>query len=129
MAKFVAGSYATVEAVEAAVKALLEKGHKETDLLLVTNATAKKERLAKETGLDVIAETGHAENFDWKELAPLYPTFDEEALYEPSPQHPYPQLSPEQEEEQERKMQGYFSELEEGNVLIIVDAAEQPHPI
>ncbi|HRF51154.1 MAG TPA: hypothetical protein PKV29_00510, partial [Trichococcus flocculiformis] len=60
------------------------------------------------------------ENFDWKELAPLYPSFDEEALFEPSPQHPYPQLTPEQEEEQERKMQGYFSELEEGNVLIIV---------
>ena len=37
-----------------------------------------------------------------------------------APQHPYPQLSPEQEEEQERKMQGYFSELEEGNILIIV---------
>jgi len=128
MAKFVAGSYATVEAVEAAVKALLEKGHKETDLLLVTNATAKKERLAKETGLDVIAETGHAENFDWKELAPLYPTFDEEALYEPSPQHPYPQLTPEQADDQERKMQGYFSELEEGNILIIVEAAEQPRP-
>ena len=129
MAKFVAGSYATVEAVEEAIKGLLEKGHKETDLLLVTNATAKKARLAKETGLDVIAETGHDENFDWKELAPLYPTFDEEALYEPSPQHPYPQLSPEQVDEQERKMQGYFSELEEGNILIIVDAAEQPHPI
>ena len=129
MVKFVAGSYATVEAVEEAIKGLLEKGHKETDLLLVTNATAKKARLAKETSLDVIAETGHDENFDWKELAPLYPTFDEEVLYEPSPQHPYPQLSPEQEDEQERKMQGYFSELEEGNILIIVDAAEQPHPI
>lgn len=125
MAKFVAGSYATVEAVEKAIKGLLEKGHKEADLLLVTNATDKKERLAKETSIEVIAETGHDENFDWKELAPLYPTFDEEALYEPSPQHPYPQLSPEQEEEQERKMQGYFSELEEGNVLIIVDDSGQ----
>ncbi|MPM67742.1 hypothetical protein SDC9_114666 [bioreactor metagenome] len=119
MPKFVAGSYATVEAVEAAVKILLEKGHKEAALLLVTNSSDKKERLVKETGIEVITETGHAEN-DWKELAPLYPSFDEEALYEPSPQHPYPQLSPEQEDEQERKMQGYFSELEEGNVLIIV---------
>ena len=120
MSKFVAGSYPTVEAVEAAIKGLLEKGHKQTDLLLVTNSSDKKERLAKETGIEVITETGHDENFDWKELAPLYPSFDEEALYEPSPQHPYPQLSPEQEEEQERKMQGYFSELEEGNILIIV---------
>lgn len=120
MPKFVAGSYATVEAVEAAVKTLTEKGHKENDILLVTNSSDKKERLAKETGIEVITETGQDENFDWKELAPLYPSFDEEALYEPSPQHPYPQLTPEQEEEQERKMQGYFSELEEGNVLIIV---------
>jgi len=120
MSKFVAGSYATVEAVEAAVKTLLEKGHKETDLLLVTNSPDKKERLAKETGIDVITETGHDENAEWNELAPLYPAFDEEALFEPSPQHPYPQLSPDQEAEQERKMQGYFSELEEGNILIIV---------
>lgn len=120
MSKFVAGSYATVEAVETAVKGLLEKGHNETDLLLVTNSPDKKERLAKETSIEVITETGQDDNFDWKELAPLYPSFDEEALYEPSPQHPYPQLSPEQEEEQERKMQGYFSELEEGNILIIV---------
>ncbi|MPM23110.1 hypothetical protein SDC9_69574 [bioreactor metagenome] len=120
MPKFVAGSYPTVEAVEAAVKTLLEKGHKETDLLLVTNSSVKKEQLAKETGIEVITETGHDANFDWKELAPLYPSFDEEALYEPSPQHPYPQLSSEQEEEQGRKMQGYFSELEEGNILIIV---------
>jgi hypothetical protein len=129
MSKFVAGSYATVEAVETAVKGLLKKGHKETNLLLVTNSSDKKERLAKETGIEVITETGHDENAGWKELAPLYPSFDEEALYEPSPQHPYPQLSPEQEEEQERKMQGYFSELEEGNILIIVDDAEQQHPV
>ncbi|MDB6354512.1 general stress protein [Trichococcus sp. K1Tr] len=129
MSKFVAGSYATVEAVETAVKALIEKGHKETDLLLVTNSPDKKERLAKEIDIEVISETGHDDNFDWKELAPLYPSFDEEAIYEPSPQHPYPQLSPEQEEEQERKMQGYFSELEEGNILIIVDGAEQQHPV
>ena len=129
MSKFVAGSYATVEAVETAVKGLIEKGHKQTDLLLVTNSPVKKERLAKETGLEVITETGHAENFDWKELSPLYPSFDEEALYEPSLQHPYPQLSPEQEEEQERRMQGYFSELEEGNVLIIVDAVEQQQSV
>jgi hypothetical protein len=120
MPKFVAGSYPTVEAVEAAVKTLTEKGHKENDILLVTNSSDKKDRLEKETGIEVITETGHDENFDWKELAPLYPSFDEEALYEPSPQHPYPQLTPEQEEEQERKMQGYFSELEEGNILIIV---------
>jgi len=120
MSKFVAGSYATVKAVETAVKGLLEKGHKETDLLLVTNSSIKKEQLAKESGIEVITETGQDENFDWKELAPLYPSFDEEALFEPSPQHPYPQLTQEQEEEQERKMQGYFSELEEGNVLIIV---------
>jgi len=120
MSKFVAGSYATVEAVETAVKALIEKGHKETDLLLVTNSPDKKERLAKEIDTEVISETGHDDNFDWKELAPLYPSFDEEALFEPSPQHPYPQLSSEQEEEQESKMQGYFSELEEGNILIIV---------
>lgn len=120
MPKFVAGSYPTVEAVEAAVKSLLKMGRQQTDLLLVTNSSDKKERLAKETGIEVITETGQDENFDWKELAPLYPSFDEEALYEPSPQHPYPQLTPEQEEEQERKMQGYFSELEEGNVLIIV---------
>jgi hypothetical protein len=129
MSKFVAGSYATVEAVETAVKGLLEKGHKETDLLLVTNSPDKKERLAKETGIEVISETGHDENAGWKDLAPLYPSFDEDAIYEPSPQHPYPQLSPEQEEEQERKMQGYFSELEEGNVLIIVDDAERQHPV
>lgn len=120
MPKFVAGSYPTVDAVEAAVKTLLEKGHKEANLLLVTNSSEKKERLAKETGIEFITETGQDENFDWKELAPLYPSFDEEVLYEPSPQHPYPQLTPEQEDEQERKMQGYFSELEEGNVLIIV---------
>ena len=120
MPKFVAGSYPTVEAVEATIKTLLEKGHKQTDLLLVTNASDKKERLTKETGIEVITETGQDENFYWKELAPLYPSFDEEALFEPSPQHPYPQLTPEQKEEQERKMQGYFSELEEGNVLIIV---------
>jgi hypothetical protein len=129
MSKFVAGSYATVEAVETAVKGLLEKGHKETDLLLVTNSPDKKERLAKETGIEVISETGHDENAGWKDLAPLYPSFDEDAIYEPSPQHPYPQLSPEQEEEQERKMQGYFSELEEGNVLIIVDDAERRPPV
>ena len=129
MSKFVAGSYATVEAVETAVKGLLEKGHKETDLLLVTNSPDKKERLAKETGIEVITETGHDENAGWKELAPIYPSFDEEALYEPSSQHPYPQLSPEQEAEQERKMQGYFSELEEGNILIIVDDVEQQHPV
>jgi hypothetical protein len=129
MSKFVAGSYATVEAVEAAVKGLLDKGHKETDLLLVTNSPDKKERLTKETGIEVITETGHDENADWKELALLYPSFDEESLYEPSLQHPYPQLSPEQEEEQERKMQGYFSELEEGNILIIVDDVEQQHPV
>lgn len=121
MSKFVAGSYATVEAVETAVKALIEKGHKDTDLLLVTNSPDKKERLAKEIDIEVISETGHDDNFDWKELAPLYPSFDEEAIYEPSPQHPYPQLSSEQEEEQERKMQGYFSELEEGNILIIIN--------
>ena len=78
------------------------------------------EPFTKETGIEVITETGQDENFDWKELAPLYPSFDEEALFEPSPQHPYPQLTQEQEEEQERKMQGYFSELEEGNILIIV---------
>jgi len=120
MSKFVAGSYATVKAVETAVRGLLEKGHNETDLLLVTNSPDKKERLAKETGIEVISETGHDDNFDWKELAPLYPSFDEEAIYESSPQHPYPQLSSEQEEEQERKTQGYFSELEEGNILIIV---------
>lgn len=129
MSKFVAGSYATVEAVETAVKGLLDKGHKQTDLLLVTNSPGKKERLAKETGIAVTTETGHDANFDWKELAPLYPSFDEEALYEPSPQHPYPQLTPEQEDEQERKMQGYFSELEEGNILIIVDAAEQQQSV
>ncbi|MFZ2917069.1 MAG: general stress protein, partial [Trichococcus flocculiformis] len=70
MPKFVAGSYPTVEAVEAAVKTLLEKGHKQTDLLLVTNASDKKERLTKETGIEVITETGQDENFDWKELAP-----------------------------------------------------------
>lgn len=120
MPKFVAGSYPTVEAVEATIKTLLEKGHKEANLLLVTNSSEKKERLAKETGIEFITETGQDENFDWKELAPLYPSFDEEVLYEPSPQHPYPQLTPEQEDEQERKMQGYFSEMEEGNVLIIV---------
>ena len=129
MPKFVAGSYATVEAVEAAVKTLLEKGHKEANLLLVTNSSEKKERLAKETTIEVITETGHDENAGWKDLAPLYPSFDEEALYEPSPQHPYPQLSSEQEEEQERKMQGYFSELEEGNILIIVDDAEQQQSV
>ncbi|PTQ81442.1 heat induced stress protein YflT [Trichococcus patagoniensis] len=125
MPKFVAGSYATIEAVEEAIKGLIEKGHKQTDFLLVTNSQDKKERLAKDTGIEVITETGHDENFDWKELAPLYPSFDEEALYEPSPQHPYTQMTPEQEEEQERKMQGYFSELEEGNILIIVDDSEQ----
>ena len=85
MSKFVAGSYATVEAVETAVKGLLEKGHNETDLLLVTNSPDKKERLAKKTGIEVISETGHDENSGWKDLAPLYPSFDEEALYEPSP--------------------------------------------
>ncbi|MGB9343935.1 general stress protein, partial [Trichococcus sp.] len=72
MSKFVAGSYATVEAVEAAVKALIEKGHKDTDLLLVTNSSEKKERLAKETTIEVITETGHDENAGWKDLAPLY---------------------------------------------------------
>lgn len=129
MSKFVAGSYTSVEATEEAIKGLIEKGHKHTNLLLVTNSPDKKEQLAKETGIEVISETGHDENAGWKDLAPLYPSFDEEAIYEPSPQHPYPQLSPEQEEEQERKMQGYFSELEEGNVLIIVDDAERQHPV
>lgn len=64
MPKFVAGSYPTVEAVEATIKTLLEKGHKQTDLLLVTNASDKKERLTKENGIEVITETGQDENFD-----------------------------------------------------------------
>ena len=44
MSKFVAGSYTSVEATEEAIKGLIEKGHKHTNLLLVTNSPDKKEQ-------------------------------------------------------------------------------------